>query len=101
MKIRSGFVSNSSSASFILDKRYISYEDIEKIIDYCNTLDEEGNWIKSECLDTWTTVEDENFLKGFTSMDNGELFSWIKENLDIPLKAFVDFGEEFCFRRKQ
>ena len=99
MKLRVGFVSNSSSASFILDKRYITKEDIKKIQDYCNTLDEGGNWIGSICSDRWDTIEDENFLKGFTSMDNGELFSWIKENLDLPIKAIVD-SENLQFERK-
>ena len=99
MKIRTSFVSNSSSASFILDKRYISYEDIKKIQDYCYTLNEKRNWIGSKCSDTWTITEDENFLKGFTSMDNGYLFSWIRENIDLPLKAIVD-SENLKFERK-
>lgn len=85
MKIRSNFVSNSSSASFILDKRYITSDDINKIKIYCK---------ESLDFDYWELDETEDFLKGFTIMDNGYLFSWIKEKLNIPLKAIVNYDKD-------
>jgi hypothetical protein len=36
MKIRNGFVSNSSSSSFVLDKEGLTKEQIEKLNDYFN-----------------------------------------------------------------
>uniref|UniRef100_A0A6M3JZS6 Uncharacterized protein n=1 Tax=viral metagenome TaxID=1070528 RepID=A0A6M3JZS6_9ZZZZ len=82
MKFRIGFVSNSSSASFILDKKYLTEEDINKIKNFC----------EKECDDGWIVSEDVNFLNCTTTMDNGHLFFWIKDNLNIPLKALVDYS---------
>jgi len=66
MKIRSGFVSNSSSASFVLDKRYISAKQAHEVINFKGVT--EG----------WHITEDENFIRGHTSMDNDELFEIVK-----------------------
>ena len=85
MKIRIGFVSNSSSASFILDKRYISEEDSNKLKIYLS--DKSILYSKDE----WNITEDEDFIRGFTIMDNGYLENWIKENLDLPYKAIVSW----------
>jgi len=79
MKIRSGFVSNSSSSSFILDKRYLSGIEIKKILTASNNLLFEG----------WDIIEDEDFIKGFTSMDNGELHDFIKNEINPRMKAIV------------
>lgn len=87
MKYRIGFVSNSSSSSFVLDKNYLTKEDIQKIKEYCSNIGEE----EGQCSDCWSINETEDFLRGLTTMDNGDLFRWIKENLNIPLKAIVSY----------
>ncbi len=87
MKIRIGFISNSSSASFILDKRYITSDDIQKIRNFCSDVGEN----EGQCWDSWSVTETGDFLNCYTTMDNGYLFKWIKENLNIPLKAIVDY----------
>lgn len=87
MKARSGFVSNSSSASFILDKRYITPDDIQKIKEYCQNVGEGDN----QCWDSWSIDEDNDFVRGFTIMDNGYLLEWIKKNLNLPLNAIASW----------
>lgn len=86
MKRRIGFVSNSSSSSFILDKRYITADQLEKIKEY----------IESGCDDNegWSLSEDEDFVRGYTVMDNGYLYNWMRENVDMPLKALVSWEGE-------
>lgn len=92
MKIRLNFVSNSSSTSFILDKRYLTIEDINRIIEYCKKDIHCNEGVTYS--EFWSVTEDKDYLKGFTTMDNGLLFSWIKENLNIPLKALVNYEKD-------
>ena len=88
MKIRKSFVSNSSSASFILDKRFITPDQIRQIVEYNDKDYNEGG-----CSDHWSIDEDKNFVRAFTFMDNGYLLEWIKKNLDIPLKAIIEWED--------
>jgi hypothetical protein len=84
MKIRNGFVSNSSSASFILDKRYITPEQIEEIKEFNKTCESEF----------WTITDGDDFVKGFTIMDNGALHNFIKENINPQMKAIVEWDKD-------
>ena len=72
MKRRAGFVSNSSSSSFVFDKRYLSAHQAEAIVKY-TTKDDPERW------EYWSITEDEDFIRGFTSMDNGCLSSFMKD----------------------
>lgn len=67
MKIRLGFVSNSSSASFVIYKRYLTPSQIFAIknhyLDY--------SFIRNGCMnDRWNIHEDEYEIRGSTSMNN-------------------------------
>ena len=83
MKHRAGFVSNSSSSSFIIDKRYITPEQIERLEEY----------IREDCEGGWNIAgSDEDFIRGYTIMDNGDLRGWIKESMgDVQLRAIVSW----------
>lgn len=79
MKIRSGFVSNSSSSSFVLDKKYLTSDEINLIKNF-------------ECeVEYWSIEEDEDFVRGFTSMDNGYLKEFIKKQINPPMKTVVNW----------
>lgn len=64
MKIRNGFVSNSSSSSFIINKNNLTADEEKLILDY---IDSEAN------DDGWSIEIDETsgLINGWTSMDNG------------------------------
>ena len=97
MKIRKGFVSNSSSSSFVIHKYYLSNEQIEKIRNYVKVVEEyleenplsEDDCEKPEfdfsyCDWGWGIKEFDDFILGETSMDNfdfEEFFKFI--NVDI------------------
>jgi len=74
MKIRNGFVSNSSSSSFVISKEALSQEQINKLLEYS---DSEENY------DGWNLHEERYFIKGYTIMDNGSIGKFI-DSFDLP-----------------
>jgi len=73
MKIRTGFVSNSSSASFVASLHVLTEAEKQSIVDYC--ADPKQN------LDGWSCHEDKQtgLLTGYTFMDNGDLSDWCEK----------------------
>ena len=73
MKIRTGFVSNSSSASFVIKKDNLTNEQVDKILNY---YEETSKLSKKEqerfdYIDKfWEIEDDECEIKGYTFMDN-------------------------------
>jgi hypothetical protein len=76
MKIRNGFVSNSSSSSFVINKRNLSKSQIRKIRDY----EEEGKQYGLSCgsFDSWGISENSTWMAGSTSMDNFDMAAFFE-----------------------
>jgi len=74
MKIRKGFVSNSSSSSFVIAKQAVTEEQIMKLVDYSNSKDNH---------DGWSITTGGGFIRGETIMDNGSIWKFI-ESLNLP-----------------
>lgn len=73
MKIRNGFVSNSSSSSFVAAISKLTKEEIEKLLDYQVSEENEDGW--------QITLNDEmGLIEGYTVMDNGSFGEWIIKN---------------------
>jgi hypothetical protein len=71
MKMRLGFVSNSSSASFVLDTNGLSAKKIRKIVTQGPAED-----------DAWAvTHHEDGKVSFFTVVDNFDLPAWIRELL--------------------
>jgi len=74
MKIRIGFVSNSSSSSFVLRKKYLTPEQIEKIKNHSA----EGKKMGMECWDSpWDITEEEDIIRGYVSMNNFDMYDFL------------------------
>lgn len=73
MKIRSGFVSNSSSSSFVISKNDITYAEGQKLLNYENSSSE-----------SWSFYENDDTIGGFTIMDNNGLWEYL-ESINFPI----------------
>ena len=78
MKTRNGFVSNSSSSSFVLPKSAITAQQYDDLQEFC--IIPVGEW-----GDSWDINSDRDTVSGFTCMNNsgsdvGGLEDWMKKN---------------------
>ena len=92
MKIRIGFVSNSSSSSFAIAKKFLTPEQIEKISYHAIAGEEMGmEWARS---DEWTIRSTEDIIGGETWMDNFDMHSFLTK-IGVPMDK-VEWSESPC-----
>ena len=73
MKIRQGFVSNSSSSSFVIVLNKITNNEIDLLKKYMNSKQNKDGWII-------TINDDSGLIEGSTSMCNGSFPEWAEKN---------------------
>ena len=79
MKIRSCFVANSSSASFIVYKSHLTKEQIDAIWDHINYSKENNlDCYSTDLNDEWNILENDDIIGGETTMANFEMFNFLK-----------------------
>ena len=78
MKIKTSFISNSSSMSFIVRKAYLSEEEIQLIFDV-------GEY------NSWVIQHRGDYLIGYVSMDNFDMRNFIDRKIKTwPAFAWID-----------
>lgn len=88
MKVRIGFVTNSSSSSFIIAKKHLDADQIEAIKKH----DKLGEKFGMPCTDWyWGIEENEDFISGYTSMNNFSMYNFL-EGINVP-ERYVNWGE--------
>lgn len=90
MKTRIGFVSNSSSSSFVVDKAKLTLEQIEAILDPRSFLEAHFVYAREfgEYDYPWRIQEFPRTIIGYTDMDNFDMLGFMEE-LGIPNEAFL------------
>lgn len=78
MKIRSGFISNSSSSSFVLNKSTLTDEQIHAVLAYPAYADKNG-------LDWWQISDGQDTIRLTTPCDNCEIYPYL-EMFDIKVR---------------
>ena len=100
MKIRNGFVSNSSSSSFIIKKDKLTEDQISAIKDYEQIYNELPDIIKEcndlfEAAEGWNIEEGDEEIRGYTYMDNFGMFDYLRiigiSEFDIDLESNQHF----------
>ena len=77
MRIRVGLVSNSSSASFIIEKAALTELQLEIIRDHVAFSREHFQGLIAYHEDEWEITEDDAQIRGWTSMDNFDMESFL------------------------
>jgi len=88
MKIRNGFVSNSSSSSFVIFKNKLSNEQIEKIKDHYSisrTMCDQGTSLDFfyDYDDYWSITETDLTIEGYTTMNNFDMYSYLEKFVGV------------------
>jgi hypothetical protein len=87
MKIRNGFVSNSSSSSFVIPKDKLGDYEIHAIHDHINLAEKHDVCYDFGCIsydDAWSISEDDYYIMGSTHMDNFNMHKFLIKFLKIP-----------------
>lgn len=101
MKVRNGFVSNSSSASFIIPLECLTKKQIEKIKNHLfhakrmslNVDYTDGHFgYFNDDYDAWEISERDNDIHGYTSMDNFNMYNFL-EAIGIDMEK-VEFTKD-------
>ena len=87
MKTRNGFVSNSSSSSFIIPLDMLSGGKIDSIYNHIEEASKHASYYGFSDVgdyDMWSITQDEFYIQGYTQMDNFDMHTFLHDYLKIP-----------------
>lgn len=84
MKIKTDFVTNSSSAGFVISKHVLSGHQVDLIKNHIKVAEvSRGNFGYRQ---EWHIEETEHEIRGYTSMDNFNMFDFLQEVVKVDRK---------------
>lgn len=85
MKVRFDFVTNSSSSSFIIAKKYLDGDQLEAIRDH-HDLAAKMQMIQEDDyhMFPWIIEENDLYITGHVSMDNFSMYSFLQK-IEVPM----------------
>lgn len=95
MKVRNGFVSNSSSSSFVISIDMLTDTQIMAIWNHIQEADKHcGEWDFGSCddYDEWIIEQDDSTISGYTNMDNFDMYTFLQDYLHIP-ENVINWGD--------
>jgi len=87
MKIRNGFVSNSSSSSFVIPLDMLTEIQISAIWNHLQESNIHCSYYEFDACDEynqWNIEQDDYYIKGYTNMDNFDMHTYLEDYLHIP-----------------
>jgi len=87
MKVRNGFVSNSSSSSFVIPKDKLGDYEIFAIKNHIELANKHYVYYDFGCIDyddAWGISDDDYYIMGSTIMDNFDMHEFLTKFLKIP-----------------
>ncbi len=91
MKLKPDFITNSSSANFVINKKHLSLSEIVLIKNHYEIaalIDEQNGVVDlmeyAGKYDEWVISETENEIQGCTGMTNFSMIRYLTEVLNIP-----------------
>lgn len=96
MKVREGFVSNSSSSSFVVDKGYLTAKQIDHIKNHIGYSELKMWWDLGSVNEpnAWAIRETEGAIELSTFMDNFDMRHFLSR-IEVPDEAIMGDGEEY------
>jgi len=84
VKIKSDFVTNSSSASFVISKNVLTHKQIDMIMRHIEVAEEyTKDYGYSQA---WNVEETQHEIRGYTSIDNFNMFDFLEEIVEVKRK---------------
>jgi hypothetical protein len=92
MKIKIDYITNSSSASFYVLKKYVSEHNRQRIYNHIEEAKKSEFYTSHiEDYDKWHIEEDEDYIKGNTIMNNFDMYHFLV-SIGIPEDKII-YGE--------
>ena len=93
MKVREDFVTNSSSSSFLISKKHLDHDQIVAIRKH-HELGKKLGLVDSWLDFPWTINENNDFITGYTSMDNFNMESFLGK-IEVNMRKVTWSEREF------